>query len=59
MSKYEELIGQYVEKFDECFPTFIAPDGEEEQMEIIKNCLKNGKPYDPYEDPDFDPDATY
>jgi hypothetical protein len=28
-------------------------------MEIIKNCLKTGKSYDPYTDPDFDPYADY
>ena len=37
MDKYEDLIEQYVEKFDEGFPTFMAPGGEEEHMEIIKN----------------------
>ena len=42
MDKYEDLIEQYVEKFDEGFPTFMAPGGEEEHMEIIKNCLKTG-----------------
>ena len=57
MDKYEDLIEQYVEKFDEGFPTFMAPGGEEEHMEIIKNCLKTGKSYDPYTDPDFDPYA--
>ena len=51
MDKYEDLIEQYVEKFDEGFPTFMAPGGEEEHMEIIKNCLKTGKSYDPYTDP--------
>ena len=29
MDKYEDLIEQYVEKFDEGFPTFIAPVVEE------------------------------
>ena len=37
----------------------MAPGGEEEHMEIIKNCLKTGKSYDPYTDPDFDPYADY
>ena len=37
MDKYEDLIEQYVEKFDEGFPTFMAPGEEEEHMEIIKN----------------------
>ena len=54
MDKYEDLIEQYVEKFDEGFPTFMAPGGEDEHMEIIKNYLKTGKSYDPYTDPDAD-----
>ena len=55
MDKYEDLIEQYVEKFDEGFPTFMAPGGEEEHMEIIKKDQNQ----DPYTDPDFDPYADY
>ena len=58
----DKLIGNKFglgEKFDEGFPTFMAPGEEEEHMEIIKNCLKTGKSYDPYTDPDFDPYADY
>ena len=35
MDKYEDLIEQYVEKFDEGFPTFMAPGGEEEHICLL------------------------
>lgn len=57
--KYDKLIEAYIEKFDDSFPTFLAPHRIEEQMNIIEECLRTGVPYDPYSEPDFDPDADY
>lgn len=56
---YEELFEAYIEKFGEAFPSFMAPDDPEEAMDIMEECLKSGEPYNPLEDPDFDPDADY
>lgn len=36
MDKYEDLIEQYVEKFDEGFPTFMAPGEERSIWKLLK-----------------------
>ena len=56
---YEELLKRYFLIFDEGFPTHMAPDDEEEQMDIIEKCLDTKTPYDPYADGDIEPDANY
>ena len=56
---YEELLKRYFLIFDEGFPTFMAPDDVEEQMDIIEKCLETKTPYDPYADGDIDPEADY
>ena len=42
----EELINEYVERFDENFPIFMFMGTDEEELkQIIKKCLKENKPY--------------
>lgn len=50
MSKsYEELILEYIQKFGESFPTDMAPQDDKEAMDIMEKCIRENKPYDPYE----------
>lgn len=59
MSRIDKLISMYSEKFHEAFPVRMAPTDIDEVEKIIKECVRTGKPYDPYADPDFDPEAMY
>lgn len=60
MSKrYNDLIEEYVEKFGEVFPEKMASTDPDENMKIMENCIRSGKPFDPYSQKDFDPDADY
>ncbi len=61
MSKrsFDELFEAYLNKFGENFPTMMAPTDEKMVLDIMEECLKSGKPYDPYASKDFDPDADY
>lgn len=50
MSKsYNELLIAYIEKFGESFPIDMAPQDDEAAMDIIEKCIRENKPYDPYE----------
>lgn len=45
----KKAIKEYDEKFNEAFPVFHFTKSEEKinkMVEIIKECLKTGKPYD-------------
>lgn len=55
---FDQMMSDYLDKFDEVFPARIISDPEE-AMGIMKECLKTGKPYNPYADKDFDPKADY
>ena len=59
MRDYVELLKRYMLIFDETFPTEMAPADEEEQMDIIENCLSRNEPYNPYEEGKIDQDALY
>ena len=56
---YEEWFEAYHARFGEIFPTRIAPACEAEQIALMKKALDENKPYDPYEEDEFDPDADY
>lgn len=44
----EQYIDMYVEKFNQSFPYFlIRGTSKEEMIQIIKDCLKTGNPYEP------------
>lgn len=47
---YEELLIAYIKRFGEAFPTDMAPQDDEEVMDIVEKCLLDNKPYDPYAD---------
>ena len=55
---FDQMMSEYVDKFDEAFPARMVSDPEA-AMEIMEECLKTGKPYDPYEEEGFNPDADY
>ena len=59
MRNFDELLDKYAEKFGEAFPVRMAPGSDEEIMDLIEECLESGTPYDPYADPDFDPEMDY
>ena len=59
MSKYNELIEAYADKFGEAFPSRMASTDPDENMKIMEDCIRRGRPFDPYEQKDFDPDAEY
>lgn len=43
----DELIDKYKDKFGECFPIMLTRGMSDEQIkDIIKECLKNNKPYE-------------
>ena len=42
----ENLINEYLQKFDENFPLFMFMNvNEDEVKRIIKKCIDEGKPY--------------
>lgn len=43
----EKYLQQYRETFGENFPLFAFMGEEEEAIETIQRCLKDGKPYEP------------
>ena len=50
----DELLDKYKEKFGECFPLMLTMGMNEKQIEdIIKDCLKNNKPYEVNADGDY------
>lgn len=55
---FDQMMSEYLDKFDEVFPMRMVSDPDE-AMEIMKECLKSGKPYNPYEEEGFDPEADY
>ncbi len=57
--EYDDLLGKYIEMFNECWPIYEVPFDIDEQIKIMKECLRTGVPYDPTLDPDYDPDAIY
>ena len=56
---YDELFEAYSKEFDEVFPLRMVHVDEEEVMDIIEECLKTGKPYNPMYEKDYDPEADY
>lgn len=43
----DKMINAYVEQFDENFPIFcLMGKSDSELIDIIAQCLKDGKPYD-------------
>lgn len=43
----DKMINLYVEQFGENFPIFcLMGRSDSELIDIIKQCLKDGKPYD-------------
>lgn len=52
---YLAMLEAYQDRFDEAFPTYLAPDNENDQMDIIEACLKTNKPYNP----EIDPNVVY
>lgn len=55
--EYLELDERYEKMFGHSFDGI--PYDTEESIEIMKECLKRGKPYDLSSDPNFDPRAKY
>lgn len=49
----------YFIKFGESFPTFEAPQDEEEQFVRIKRCLAEGKSHAELYNVDYDKDIKY
>lgn len=57
MRKLDNLIREYVDKFNENFPVYSMMCASDEQVaEIIEQCLSSGKPYEPEE---LEGDALY
>lgn len=50
--EYRLYLSKYIDKFDENFPSFLVDLTEEETIEKIKECLKEGKPFKPEIEPD-------
>ena len=47
----DKWLFEYVDTFDENFPThMMMGKSEEEIIDIIKQCIKDGKPYEVKED---------
>ena len=55
--EYIEMAEKYEEKFGEPFSSYMYD--AEECVEIMKDCIKKGKPYDVSKEPNYDPDAKY
>ena len=55
---FDQMLSEYLDKFDEVFPARMVSDPDV-AMEIMEDCLKSGKPYNPYEEEWFDPKADY
>lgn len=58
MTKFDQLMSEYLDKFDDGFPVRMVSDPER-AMEIMEACIKSGNPYNPYEEEGFDPEADY
>lgn len=52
-----ELIGKYLDRFDENFPLFMVRGMDDEEIKaLIQKCLDEGIPYHPE---DSDPNILY
>lgn len=50
----DELMEKYEERFGECFPLMLTRGMSEKQIEeLIKDCLKEDKPYEVGEKEDY------
>lgn len=57
MDKMTKLINEYVDTFQTNFPLFcVMGASEEDVVEMIEECLKTGKPYEPEK---LEEDAVY
>ena len=54
MSRLEELLTQYVEKFDDSFPLRFVTHTEDEIIAILEECIATDTPYDPQYEADAD-----
>ena len=46
----QKLLEDYVDMFNQNFPTFTVADMEEEEIaKLIEQCLKDKKPYTAYD----------
>ena len=57
-NKFDQLMSEYLDKLGEVFPARMVSDPDQ-AMEIMEECIKTGKPYDPYGEEGFDPNADY
>lgn len=55
--EYLELCWEYEKRFGREFDGI--PYDTDESIEIMRECLKTGVPYDLSKDPNFDPNANY
>lgn len=55
--EYLEMCEKYEKRFGREFDGI--PYDTEERIEIMRECLRSGKPYDLSQDPNFDPEANY
>ena len=50
----DEIMDKYKERFGECFPLMLVMGmSDDEICELIKECLKNDKPYEVDNDYDY------
>jgi hypothetical protein len=48
MDKLEKLLLEYVDKFDENFPTFLVMGmSDDEMIKHLEESIKTNKPYEP------------
>ena len=53
MDEFDNLLGKYVERFEENFPIFLVLwMGGEEICKLLEESLETGKPFRPKVDPD-------
>lgn len=44
----DEILNEYSDKFDDTFPIFAVTHlSDSELIQLVKDCLKSGKPYNP------------
>ena len=50
----DEIMDKYKERFGECFPLMLVMGmSDDEIRDLIKECLKNDKPYEVDSDYDY------
>jgi hypothetical protein len=55
-----EAIAAYAAKFDDFYPIFMVPQMPDSgHIELIRKCLREGKPTEYYHPTSDDPDVLY